>query len=86
MSCGLPVVASNVSGIPELVEHEKSGLLVPPNEPAAIADALERLKADPALRRRLGQAGRAKVLSQFDLQNSTSTRVRLFLQQPARKK
>src|SRR5215469_4950898 len=43
MSVGLPVVATNVSGIPELIEHDRSGLLVPPCDEVALADALERL-------------------------------------------
>jgi glycosyltransferase involved in cell wall biosynthesis len=68
MSCGLPVVASGVSGIPELVEPERTGLLVPPGDPWALADALERLAKDPPLRRRLGATARQKVLNDFDLE------------------
>ncbi len=67
MASGVPVVASGISGIPELVEDGASGLLVPPRNPPALADALERLYRDPALRRRLGQAGRDKVMREFDL-------------------
>jgi glycosyltransferase involved in cell wall biosynthesis len=73
MASGLPVVASGISGIPELVEHERNGLLVPPREPAALADALERLGRDAGLRRRLGQAGRDKVLREFNLQRNAAT-------------
>ncbi|HEU5310869.1 MAG TPA: glycosyltransferase, partial [Candidatus Eisenbacteria bacterium] len=47
MACGLPAVASRISGIPELVDDGVSGILVPPGNPAALADALERLSADP---------------------------------------
>lgn len=67
MSCGLPVVASRISGIPELVEHERSGLLVPPGDARGLADALERLRASPELRARLGHGARAKVEADFDL-------------------
>lgn len=67
MSCGLPVVASDLSGIPELVENERSGLLVPPGDAAAIAAALRRLAGSPELRARLGQAARARVVADFDL-------------------
>jgi glycosyltransferase involved in cell wall biosynthesis len=67
MSCGLPVVASRISGVPELVEHGRSGLLTPPGDARAIAEALERLARSPALRRRLGRAGRATVVEHFDL-------------------
>ena len=67
MSCGLPVVASRLSGIPELVRDEETGLLVPPGDGTAIAAALRRLSDDPALRRRLGAAARATVVADFDL-------------------
>jgi glycosyltransferase involved in cell wall biosynthesis len=75
---GLPVVASNISGIPELVEHEKTGLLVPPADPAALADALARLAADPQQRRALGRAGRAKILDEFDLHKNAGRLLELF--------
>jgi glycosyltransferase involved in cell wall biosynthesis len=69
MSAGLPVVATDVSGIPELIEHDRSGLLVPPRDEVALADALERL-LDPlhghALRARLGSGGRERVIEHFD--------------------
>lgn len=61
MACGLPVVASGISGIPELVDDGRTGFLTPPREPRAVADALERLARDPELRHRLGTAGREKV-------------------------
>jgi colanic acid/amylovoran biosynthesis glycosyltransferase len=66
MAMELPVVASRVMGIPELVEHGVSGLLVPPARPDLLADALERLAADRRLCRELGQAGRAAVTRRFD--------------------
>jgi glycosyltransferase involved in cell wall biosynthesis len=61
MALARPVVASRVGGLAEAVLHEGTGLLVPPEEPAALADALERLLRDPALRERLGAAGPARV-------------------------
>jgi len=67
MSCSLPVVASRISGIPELVEDGRSGLLVPPGDAPAIADALARLAAEPELRARLGRAARERVQRDFDL-------------------
>jgi glycosyltransferase involved in cell wall biosynthesis len=59
MSAGLPVVASRVGGLAEVVEHGKHGLLVTPDRPAELAAALDRL-ADRNLRRRLGRAARAR--------------------------
>jgi colanic acid/amylovoran biosynthesis glycosyltransferase len=78
MSTGLPVVASAISGIPELVEDEVSGVLVPPRDAAAIARALRRLTADPALRERLGRAARSRVLAEFDLEDSAAELARRF--------
>jgi glycosyltransferase involved in cell wall biosynthesis len=65
-ACGIPVVASRLSGIPELVEDGKQGFLVPPGDAGALAAALETLHADPSLRLALGREGRAKVVSEFD--------------------
>lgn len=70
MSSGMPVIASDLSGIPELVEDGRTGLLVPPGDPAAIAAALRRLHDDPDLGRRLGAAGRAAVQRDFDLETN----------------
>jgi glycosyltransferase involved in cell wall biosynthesis len=66
MACGLPVVTTPVSGIPELVRAEANGLLVPPDDPEAVAEALLRLRTDPELAARLGRAGRESVLRRFD--------------------
>ncbi len=69
LSVGLPVVATDVSGIPELIEHDRSGLLVPPCDEVALAEALERL-LDPlhghAERFRLGSGGRERMIEHFD--------------------
>jgi colanic acid/amylovoran biosynthesis glycosyltransferase len=78
MSSGIAVVASRISGIPELVEDGVTGLLVPPGDAAAIAAALVRLHDDPAGRQRLGQAGRAKVVEEFDAQKNGAELVRRF--------
>lgn len=65
-SQSLPVVASRLSAIPELVGDGETGLLVPPDDRDALAAALERLIGDPALRRRLGDAGERRVHARFD--------------------
>jgi Glycosyltransferase len=79
MACGLPVVASSISGIPELVDDGRSGFLVPPKNVTTIADALQRLKDDPVLRQQMGQAGREKVIREFNLHISAAKRAKLFL-------
>jgi glycosyltransferase involved in cell wall biosynthesis len=58
---GLPIVAHNIGGVPEAVAHEETGLLVTPGDSAALTAAFSRLIADPALRRRLGEAGRLRA-------------------------
>lgn len=77
MMSGLPVVASGLSGIPELVDEGRTGFLVPPGDPWALADRLQRLAERPELRRRLGVAGREKVAREFDLR----TGARLLLRE-----
>jgi len=67
MGSGVPVIASHLSGIPELVDHEQSGLLVPPRDAQALFEALRRMHGDLELRHRLGQCGRAKVIQDFDV-------------------
>jgi glycosyltransferase involved in cell wall biosynthesis len=70
MACELPVVASDISGIPELVESGETGFLVPPRDSAAIAQALETLASNKEMRRLMGKAGRTKVLREFNLQHN----------------
>lgn len=69
MALGLPVVASAVDGIPEVVEHGVTGLLVPPHDPEALAKALSELAADAALRQRLGDAAKKLISEKFTLIN-----------------
>ena len=61
MRGGLPVVATRVGGIPDVVVEGETGLLVPPYEPEAFADALRQLLTDPAQRREMGEAGRRRA-------------------------
>lgn len=78
MSSGLPVVASDLSGIPELVEHGVSGLLAPPGDAAALAAALRALHEDRTLGPRLGAAARRRVLADFDAERNVRELVRCF--------
>lgn len=74
----VPVVATSISGIPELVHDGETGLLVPQRDAAALADALARLYADRALGRRLAEAGRRLVLQEFNLERSAQQLRDLF--------
>lgn len=68
MASGLCVVATSVGGIPELVEDETSGLLIPPSDVGALVVALGRVLDDDALRTRLGAAGHARARAEFDVE------------------
>lgn len=65
MAAGLPVVATAVGGVPQVVEPERTGILVPRRDPSALAAAIGRLLADPQLARSMGEAGRARQQQQF---------------------
>jgi colanic acid/amylovoran biosynthesis glycosyltransferase len=78
MASGVAVVASDLSGIPELVEDEVTGLLAPPRDAAAIAAALGRLQADETLRRRICIAGRERVERDFDVRRNALALARHF--------
>lgn len=72
MALGLPAVASAVDGVPEVVQEGRNGLLVSPNNPAALARRIAELAADPALRSRLGSAARAAITERFGLMSMLS--------------
>ncbi|MBO0724707.1 MAG: glycosyltransferase family 4 protein, partial [Blastocatellia bacterium] len=79
MASGLPVVSTNVSGIPELIESGVNGLLAPQKDARALAGAVARLLDAPALRRKLGGAAREKVCRLFDAESNILALHRLFL-------
>ncbi len=76
LASGAAVVASRVGGIPELIEDEVSGLVVPPGDPVLLAEALERLHVQPDLRRRLAENGRQRVERDYELSANTAKVVR----------
>ena len=78
MSAQLPVIASAVGGVPELVVEGETGLLVPPGDIDALAHALERLLADGRLRRRLGKAGRHRLEERFGLDEFRRRHLELY--------
>ncbi|HEY7268711.1 MAG TPA: glycosyltransferase [Dehalococcoidia bacterium] len=65
-ACGLPVVASRINGIPDVVVDGETGILVPPKDPDALASAIESLVHDPERRKAMGEAGRAFVASRYN--------------------
>lgn len=71
MACRLPVVSTRVSGIPEMVLHGETGLIVEPGDDRALADAIMELSADPSRRKAMGEAGRAHAEKTFSM-NATA--------------
>jgi L-malate glycosyltransferase len=80
MACGKPVVATTVGGIPEVVVHEETGLLVPPRDPPAMAAAVVRLLADARLRHQMGGAGLARVRTHFSAETMVQNTLRVYQQ------
>jgi len=72
-ACGVPIVTTGVSGIPELVEDGVSGLLVPPHEPGELANALHEVLRSPVLREKLRVNARARVVKAFDVRRNALT-------------
>jgi colanic acid/amylovoran biosynthesis glycosyltransferase len=68
MAAGLPVISTPMGGIPEMVEHEKNGALVPERDPAAICVAMENLIADPVRARKFGERGREMAREKFSIE------------------
>jgi glycosyltransferase involved in cell wall biosynthesis len=78
LAAGVPVVATQIAGVPELVEHEVTGLLVSPGDAGALADAVGRLLDDPGLRTTLATAGRDRVFSEYDINAEAAWLAQLF--------
>jgi glycosyltransferase involved in cell wall biosynthesis len=78
LACGLPVVASDISGIPELIEDQKTGLLCEPKDAQAIAEAIQWVQTHPEEAARMAKAGRRKVREEFNLETSVKELSDLF--------
>jgi glycosyltransferase involved in cell wall biosynthesis len=78
MSHGLPIIATHVGGLPELIDHGHHGLLVPPGNPHALFAAIHQLESDRELRRALGEATRSRARSEFSLIATVEQYQRLY--------
>jgi glycosyltransferase involved in cell wall biosynthesis len=79
MAAGVPVVSTQIGGIPEMVVENETGLLVSPNDPSALAGAIEKLLFDPALAKKFGQAGWERACALFSIEKNVRDLLRLFL-------
>lgn len=85
MAFGIPVVATTAGGLPEIVEDGVTGILVPPGDPQALAEAILRLLGDPDLRRRMGEASRERVNAKFSTEHVADQTIAVYaecLQRP----
>jgi glycosyltransferase involved in cell wall biosynthesis len=78
MAMEIPCVTTFITGIPELIRDGIDGLLVPPSDVEAVADAIGELMDDMVLRRELGQQGRARVMDKYDLQRNCALLAGIF--------
>jgi glycosyltransferase involved in cell wall biosynthesis len=86
LACGRPMIATNIGGSREVVIHERTGLLVPPRDPEALARAIERILSDAGFAAQLAEGGRAYVESHFDVRTQIENTIRLYKELLIRKK
>ena len=75
---GLPIVATDIRGCRQVVDHGRTGLLVAPGDAAALTDAIADLAADAPARRAMGRQGRAKAQQEFDQQRVIATTLAVY--------
>ena len=85
MAMEIPVIASNIRGIEELVMDGVSGILVPAGNSIAIADAIERIFEDPTLGQRMGEEGRKKIIQDFNVKTEVAKIEKIFIEAVSQK-
>ena len=83
MATEVACIATAIAGIPELIRNGIDGMLVAPSDERALADAIDSLIKDPAMRRRLGAAGRQRVIERYNLNCNVARLARIFINQLA---
>lgn len=83
MAMGIPAISTDVAGIPEIIDHDQTGFLVPPENPPALADAMQRILLSPELRIHLGREGRLKAERDFDLRTNVGVLATYFARSAA---
>ena len=85
LSCAMPVVSSNIHALPEVVRNGETGLTVPPNDPEALADAIQWFMEHPDEARRMGRQGQELVRKMFDPEINSRSLAELFSTHHARR-
>jgi glycosyltransferase involved in cell wall biosynthesis len=78
MSCGTPVIATRAGALPEIIGSDGAGILVPPADPAALAEAIKRLLRDESLRQRMGKAARKRIEESFSWEVAARKTVEVY--------
>jgi len=78
MACGLPVITTPISGIPEIIKNDVNGQLIPTDDPQALANAIQRISVDRQFSNKLAEAGRKTVSREFDGDISAAKLATLF--------
>ncbi len=78
MAMKIPVISTNITGVPEIVDNGVNGILIPPNDTEALVEAIEKLIADPLLKKQLGDNARKKIEDRFDIKKNIKQYVYLF--------
>ena len=78
MSCGTPVIATKAGALPEVVGNGSAGMLVPPEDPGALAGAIKQLLSDKPLRQKLGQAARKRIEEAFSWDDAAKKTVEVY--------
>jgi len=81
MACKKPVIGSNVGGIPYVIDNEQNGLLVPPKDPQALADAIIKILTNPQLAKKMGEEGYEKVMKNFTWEKQINTTKELIIRE-----
>ena len=84
MALSKPIVASNVSALPEIISHDETGLLVPLADSAALADSILNLLRDPAKAKEMGQRGRARLEKEFTVQRMAQRHAAVYKEAASR--
>jgi len=80
LACGLPVISTNISGIPEIIDSGENGVLINPDDPVSLADEIERLLNSTQLREQYSKAGLKKAKESFDIKNNVEILKNLFVE------